>query len=41
MAVSATEDPHPLVKKVLDSKPPMPELIGFEVEQIGRGQNLA
>ena len=25
MAVSAAEDPHPLVKKVLDSKPPNAE----------------
>jgi len=37
MAESATEDPHPLIKKVLDSKPPNGQLIGFEVEQIRRG----
>lgn len=32
-----TEYPHPLVTKVLESKPPIAKLIGFEVEQIGRG----
>jgi uncharacterized protein (TIGR00369 family) len=37
MADRTTEDPHPLVKKVLDSKPPIAKLIGFEVEQISRG----
>jgi uncharacterized protein (TIGR00369 family) len=38
MTETTTGEPHPLVKKVLDSKPPIAKLIGFEVEQIGRGQ---
>jgi acyl-coenzyme A thioesterase PaaI-like protein len=29
---------HPLVRKVLVSKPPIAELIGFTVEAIGDGQ---
>jgi len=29
---------HPLVKKVLASKPPIAELIGFNVEEIGDGR---
>ena len=28
---------HPLVKKVLASKPPIAELLGFDVEEIGDG----
>jgi uncharacterized protein (TIGR00369 family) len=34
---SETGNTHPLVKKVLASKPPIAQLIGFEVEQIARG----
>lgn len=40
MAESAA-DPHPLVKKVLNSKPPIAQLIGFEVEKINRGHAIA
>jgi len=40
MADSAA-DPHPLVKKVLNSKPPIAQLIGFEVEKINRGHAIA
>src|SRR2546426_6211511 len=29
---------HPLIKKVLASKPPVAELIGFSVEEIGDGR---
>ena len=29
---------HPLVKKVLAAKPPIAELIGFDVEEIGDGR---
>lgn len=29
---------HPLIKKVLTSKPPIAELIGFTVEEIGNGR---
>jgi uncharacterized protein (TIGR00369 family) len=36
MAEIEAGEPHPLVKKVLDSKPPIAKLIGFEVEQIYR-----
>jgi uncharacterized protein (TIGR00369 family) len=39
--VSAAEDVHPLVKKVLDSKPPIAKLIGFDVEKIEHGQAVA
>jgi uncharacterized protein (TIGR00369 family) len=35
------EDPHPLVKKVLESKPPIAKLIGFDVEEISRGHAVA
>jgi uncharacterized protein (TIGR00369 family) len=38
MAERTTEDLHPLVKKVLDSKPPIAQLIGFEVQQISLGR---
>jgi uncharacterized protein (TIGR00369 family) len=37
----STEDPHPLVKKVLNSKPTIAQLIGFEVEKIDRGHAIA
>jgi uncharacterized protein (TIGR00369 family) len=40
MAESA-EDPHPLVKKVLNSRSPIAQLIGFEVEKINRGHAIA
>jgi uncharacterized protein (TIGR00369 family) len=36
----SAEDPHPLVKKVLNSKPPIAVLIGFEVEKINRGHAI-
>lgn len=35
------EDAHPLVKKVLNSKPPIAKLIGFDVEEINRGHAIA
>jgi uncharacterized protein (TIGR00369 family) len=41
MAESANESLHPLVKKMLDSKPPIAKLIGFEVERITRGHAIA
>jgi uncharacterized protein (TIGR00369 family) len=41
MAEIERGEPHPLVKKVLDSKPPIAELIGFEMEQINRGHAVA
>jgi uncharacterized protein (TIGR00369 family) len=34
------EAAHPLVRKVLDAKPPIAELIGFEVVQIGEGRAI-
>jgi uncharacterized protein (TIGR00369 family) len=34
----SSQTPHPLVKKVLDSKPPIADLIGFEVEEISDGR---
>lgn len=40
MAESA-EDLYPLVKKVLNSRPPIAQLIGFEVEKINRGHAIA
>jgi hypothetical protein len=33
---TALDAAHPLVKKVLDSKPPIAKLIGFDVESIGK-----
>jgi uncharacterized protein (TIGR00369 family) len=41
MADSANESPHPLVEKVLDSKPPIAKLIDFEVERVGPGHAIA
>ena len=41
MADSANESPHPLVKKVLDSKPPIAKLIDFEVERVASGRAIA
>jgi uncharacterized protein (TIGR00369 family) len=35
---TSTSDGHPLVRKVLASKPPIAELIGFVVEEIGDGR---
>src|SRR5213593_4206349 len=35
------ETVHPLVKKVLAAKPPIAELIGFNVEEIGDGRAVA
>ena len=34
------EAAHPLVQKVIDAKPPIAELIGFEVVQIGEGRAI-
>ena len=34
------EAPHPLVQRVLDAKPPIAELIGFEVVEIGAGRAI-
>jgi uncharacterized protein (TIGR00369 family) len=34
---SPAESNHPLVKRVLASRPPIAQLIGFEVEHIGEG----
>src|SRR2546422_6038990 len=34
----SSETAHPLIQKVLASKPPIAELIGFEVEEIGDGR---
>ncbi len=41
MADSANESPHPLVNKVLDSKPPIAKLIDFEVERVAPGHAIA
>jgi uncharacterized protein (TIGR00369 family) len=35
---SSTETVHPLVEKVLAAKPPIAELLGFDVEEIGDGR---
>src|SRR2546422_8954506 len=35
---SSSETAHPLIKKVLASKPPIAELIGFSVEEISDGR---
>jgi len=37
-ATSPVESAHPLVKRVLASRPPIAQLIGFEVEHIGDGR---
>jgi len=34
----SSETAHPLIKKVLASKPPVAELIGFSIEEIGDGR---
>lgn len=41
MADSANESLHPLVNKVLDSKPPIAKLIDFEVERVALGHAIA
>jgi uncharacterized protein (TIGR00369 family) len=38
---TSSEVVHPLVKNVLASKPPIAELIGFDVEEIGDGRAVA
>jgi len=38
MTNSSSKTAHPLVEKVLASKPPIAELIGFEVEEIRNGR---
>ena len=35
---SSSEDAHPLISKVLASKVPIAELIGFSIEEIGDGR---
>jgi uncharacterized protein (TIGR00369 family) len=37
---SSRETTHPLVQKVLASKPPIAELIGFSIEQVSDGQAI-
>ena len=37
-ATSSSDTAHPLIKKVLGSKPPIAELIGFNVEGISDGR---
>ena len=39
-SIKKPEAAHPLVQKVLDAKPPIAELIGFEVVQIGDGRAI-
>jgi uncharacterized protein (TIGR00369 family) len=36
--MTAPEDVHPLVKRVVDGKPPIAKLIGFDVEEISEGR---
>jgi uncharacterized protein (TIGR00369 family) len=38
LALKTMDTPHPLVKKVIEKKPPIAELIGFELEDIGEGR---
>jgi uncharacterized protein (TIGR00369 family) len=40
-AGTSPEQTHPLVEKVLGTKPPIAKLIGFEVEEIGQGRAVA
>ena len=35
------EKPHPLVERVLDSKPPIARLIGFDAQKIGNGHAVS
>ena len=39
-SIKNPEAAHPLVQKVLDAKPPIAELIGFEVVAIGEGRAI-
>ncbi len=36
--IGPSDNAHPLIRKVLASKPPIAELIGFNIEEIGQGQ---
>jgi uncharacterized protein (TIGR00369 family) len=36
--MSSSESDHPLIRKALASKPPIAELIGFTVEEVGEGR---
>jgi len=38
---SAPPNAHPLVKRVIDDKPPIAKLIGFEVVEISHGRAVA
>ena len=38
MAGKETASPHPLIRKARVSKPPIAELIGFEIDEIGHGR---
>lgn len=39
--MSASDSVHPLIRKVLASRPPIAELIGFDVEVMGPGHTVA
>ena len=39
-AARSSETVHPLVRKVIDAKPPIAKLIGFEVVEIGDGRAI-
>lgn len=39
-AVRSSETVHPLVRRVIDAKPPIAKLIGFEVVEIGDGRAI-
>jgi len=38
--LGSPENTHPLVEKVLESKPPIAKLIGFDVQRIGDGRAI-
>jgi hypothetical protein len=38
---SAPPNAHPLIKRVIDDKPPIAKLIGFEVVEISHGRAVA
>lgn len=38
ITATSADAAHPLVKKVMKQKPPIAELIGFDVEEIGEGR---
>lgn len=40
-AAASPQETHPLVEKVLNAKPPIAKLIGFEIEEIGQGRAVA